>query len=193
MPTQTVLVLDFYRHQFLLTLFGIRVKRESFDMTSLAPVLFNKAIQQNKSIYFIGTEPDIIADTIKNIKNTYPKLNICGFRHGYFSQDERDIVIKKIFQLAPDYVICGMGTPLQEYFLLDLKKEGWSGEGFTCGGFLHQTANRIIYYPEWINRFGLRAFYRMYDEPKLIKRYFIDYPKAVVFILYDLVRFRLGY
>ena len=52
---------------FLLTLFGIRVKRESFDMTSLAPVLFNKAIQQNKSIYFIGTEPDIIADTIKNI------------------------------------------------------------------------------------------------------------------------------
>ena len=114
-------------------------------------------------------------------------------RHGYFSQDDdRSVVIKKIFQLDPDYVICGMGTPLQEYFLLDLKKEGWKGEGFTCGGFFHQTANRIIYYPEWINRFGLRSFYRMYDEPKLIKRYFIDYPKAVVFILYDLVRFRLG-
>ena len=85
-----------------------------------------------------------------------------------------------------------MGTPLQEQFLLSLQASGWSGKGYTCGGFLHQTASQINYYPYWINRLGLRAFYRMYDEPKLVKRYFIDYPKAIVIIFYDLIKYRLS-
>ena len=38
----------------LLNLFGFMCKRKSFDMTSLAPVFFNEAIQNYKSIYFIG-------------------------------------------------------------------------------------------------------------------------------------------
>ena len=85
-----------------------------------------------------------------------------------------------------------MGTPLQEKFLIDLKKNGWSGIGFTCGGFLHQTSNNIIYYPNWIDKFSLRAFYRMYDEPKLIKRYFLIYPLAILLFLYDLFKFRFS-
>ena len=38
----------------LLNVFGFKSKRRSFDMTSLAPVFFNEAIQNDKSIYFIG-------------------------------------------------------------------------------------------------------------------------------------------
>ena len=69
-----------------------------------------------------------------------------------------------------------------------LSKYNWQGIGYTCGGFLHQTANHIQYYPHWINRLGLRAFYRIYDEPKLFKRYFIDYPFAICIIIYDLIK-----
>ena len=39
------------------------------------------------------------------------------------------------------------------------------GVGFTCGGFIHQTANNEIeYYPLWIDRMNLRFVYRMYKE-----------------------------
>ena len=38
----------------LLNVFGFKSKRRSFDITSLAPVFFNEAIQNDKSIYFIG-------------------------------------------------------------------------------------------------------------------------------------------
>lgn len=38
----------------IMQLFGVKLIRESFDMTSLAPVFFNEAIQNDKSIYFIG-------------------------------------------------------------------------------------------------------------------------------------------
>ena len=176
----------------LLNLFGIKYKRKSFDMTSLAPIVFNEAIQQNKSVYFIGTKPKVIDLAIKNIQQKFPELNVCGYRDGYLTSDkDSELVFSEINTLNADYVICGMGTPLQEQFLIDLQNSGWDGLGYTCGGFLHQTANNIEYYPKWITRFGLRAFYRMYDEPKLIKRYFIDYPIAMIVIVYDLIKYKM--
>jgi len=172
----------------LLNLFGFKYKRKSFDMTSLAPVVFNDAINNNKSIYFIGSKPKVVDLAIKNIQDQFPELNICGYRDGYIDQNEMVVVLDIINSLKADYVICGMGTPLQEKFLIDLQKSGWTGKGYTCGGFLHQTAAGIKYYPNWVNTLGLRAFYRMYDEPKLIRRYFIDYPKAIIIILSDLTK-----
>ena len=176
----------------ILNLFGFNCKRQSFDMTSLAPVVFNDAINNNQSIYFIGTKPKVIDLAIKNIQVQFPKLKICGYSDGYIDQDQRLVVFDAINFLKADYVICGMGTPLQEQFLIDLQKSGWAGKGYTCGGFLHQTANGIQYYPSWVNTLGLRAFYRMYDEPKLVWRYFIDYPKAIIIILYDLINDKIS-
>ena len=176
----------------LLNLFGFKYKRKSFDMTSLAPVVFNDAIKNNKSLYFIGSKPKVIDLAIKNIKDRFPKLNICGYRDGYINDNEMVVVLDIINSLKADYVICGMGTPLQEQFLIDLKNSGWTGKGYTCGGFLHQTAAGIRYYPNWVNTLGLRAFFRMYDEPKLIRRYFIDYPHAIIIILFDLLKNKLS-
>lgn len=176
----------------VLRFFGLKVQRKSFDMTSLAPIVFENAIKNNQSVFFIGTKPKVIDLAIQNIQNQFPELNICGFRDGYMSIEERELELIKIKSLNPCFVICGMGAPLQEQFLIDLKNIGWAGKGYTCGGFLHQTANNIEYYPKWITRFGLRAFYRMYDEPKLIKRYFIDYPIAMIVIVYDLIKYKMS-
>jgi len=176
----------------LLNLIGFKeIKRESFDMTSLAPVVFKEAIKENKSIYFIGTKPKIIDKAIDNIKKSYPKLNIIEFRNGYFQDDnERIRCLKHIKELNPDIVICGMGTPLQEEFLIDLKKIGWDGIGYTCGGFLHQVAKDIHYYPAWINKFNLRWAYRIYDEPKLFRRYFLEYTKFFIYFIIDYINYK---
>jgi exopolysaccharide biosynthesis WecB/TagA/CpsF family protein len=175
----------------ILNLFGFKnVCRESFDMTSLAPIVFENAIKEKKSLYIIGTKPQIIDEAIKNIKNLYPELNIIGYRDGYFNNDEdRDKTLRKIKELNPDIVICGMGTPLQEKFLVDLKNMGWKGIGYTCGGFLHQTATNINYYPKWIDKLNLRWLYRIYDEPKLFKRYFFEYPKFIFWFIFDYIKY----
>ncbi len=55
----------------LLNLFGFSRKRKSFDMTSLAPLVFNNAIQNNRSVYFIGTKPKVIDLAIINIKQQF--------------------------------------------------------------------------------------------------------------------------
>jgi exopolysaccharide biosynthesis WecB/TagA/CpsF family protein len=174
----------------ILRIFGFHFIRKSFDMTSLARIIFNKAISESKSVYLIGTKPEVIDQAVNNIREKFINLNICGFRDGYFSVEEKKKILNNIIKLNPDYVICGMGTPKQEEFLLELSKAGWNGRGYTCGGFLHQTAQNIKYYPKWIDLFNLRAFYRVYDEPKLIKRYILEYPIAIIYIVSDLIIYK---
>ncbi len=174
----------------ILRIFSFHFSRQSFDMTSLAPVIFNKAISESKTIYLIGTKPEVIDQAVNNIRDKFHNLNICGYRDGYFSIEEKKEILHNIIKIDPDFVICGMGTPKQEEFLLDLSKAGWNGRGYTCGGFLHQTAQNIKYYPKWIDFLNLRAFYRVYDEPKLIKRYMLEYPVAIIYIVSDLIVYK---
>jgi N-acetylglucosaminyldiphosphoundecaprenol N-acetyl-beta-D-mannosaminyltransferase len=168
-------------------------RRIAFDMAGLAPFVFFYAQIKQKTIFFIGTRPSVIDTAIKNIKSMYPQLRVLGYQHGYFYDNkERENVLDHIVALHPDFVVVGMGTPLQERFLLDLKARGWRGAGFTCGGFLHQTAKRIKYYPDWIDEIYLNALFRLYDEPKLVKRYFVQYPKFLPIFLFDFIKFKIG-
>lgn len=154
-------------------LYGAKVPRLSFDMAGMAVDLFAKlnASGENGNIYFIGAREDTIGETMGIISKAYPGMQIAGWRHGYFRDSaERRETIEKIVALNPDFTIIGMGSPLQEQFAADLKRAGYKGVAFTCGGFLHQTSSRMNYYPEWVNKYNLRAFYRLIKEKGLAKR-----------------------
>ena len=175
-----------------LRLFGIvRVERRSFDMGSYAPHFFEKLLRVQRTVYFIGGEPGEAERAVRKFQEAFPGLRVAGCRNGFFSNDaERRKTLENICAIAPDYVVCGMGTPLQEIFLLDLRRQGWQGTGFTCGGFLHQSAGELYYYPHWINRMNLRWLYRIYREPKLLYRYGWEYPKFVHWFLKDFVQWK---
>lgn len=163
-------------------LWGKRVPRLSFDMSGMAVELFSYLNKEetDRSIYFLGTKQDILEATINQFRINYPLMNIIGYRNGYFiDNDDRKKAIAAIIQSNCDFVIIGMGSPLQEQFAIDLKNAGFKGIAFTCGGFLHQTADRIQYYPNWINRYNLRAFYRLFHEKGMWKRLYnvlIEFP-----------------
>lgn len=154
-------------------LYGHSVTRRSFDMTSLAPVLLEYAEEKHKSVYIVASKQEQVEKTIEIFKDRYPELIVAGYRNGYFSSDdELQREAEHITKIAPDFLIVGMGALIQEHFLLKVKNAGYGGIGFTCGGFIHQTAkDEIEYYPEWANRMNLRFVYRMYKEPHTRKRY----------------------
>lgn len=154
-------------------LYGKRVTRRSFDMTSLAPELLNHLLENHKTLYIVASGQEQVECAAKIFREQYPELRIAGFRNGYFSSDaEMDREASHIVALNPDFLIVGMGALMQEKFLLKVKEMGYQGIGFTCGGFIHQTAkNRIHYYPAWIDKMNLRFVYRMYKEKHTRKRY----------------------
>jgi len=173
-------------------LLGIDVRRASFDLTSLAPIVFKQAERSDLSVAILGAKPQEIINFEKFLIGKYPKLNLVYTRHGYFNNDaERVEAFESLCEVKPDIVVVGMGTPIQESTLIELREMGWSGTGFTCGGFIHQTASTGgDYYPSWINKMNLRWLYRMWDEPKLIKRYFKYYPLFLFYVLKDWMCFR---
>jgi N-acetylglucosaminyldiphosphoundecaprenol N-acetyl-beta-D-mannosaminyltransferase len=165
----------------------INLKRRSFDNSSLAPVVFKNAEREHLKVSIVGTDKDSIYKFVEYMKLSYPKINIVYSRDGYFNDEsEIDEAILNVKNRNSDILIVGMGAIKQEEFLVKVKNTGWNGVGFTCGGFLHQTANKgHEYYPTWIDRYNLRYLYRMWDEPKLIKRYTLDYITFVLLFLRD--------
>lgn len=154
-------------------LWGKKIPRLSFDMTAIAADLFNELSDENnnKSIYFIGAKEDEISKTIEQFRSNFPSMNIIGYRNGYFKSAEEQIdAINAIIEANPDFTVIGMGSPLQEKFALCLKNKGYQGIAFTCGGFLHQTCNKLNYYPEWVNKYNLRSIYRIFHEKGMLKR-----------------------
>lgn len=159
-----------------------KINRFSFDDSSLAPLVFNFAKKNNKTLAVIGTKELFINKAVQTIESKFD-VKVSYHRNGYF-KDSIDLqeCINTINKQNIDIVICGMGTPFQEDFLIKLKKSGWNGYGFTCGGYLHQIATKENYYPVFFDKLNIRWIYRIIDEPKLVKRYFYLYP--IFFIRY---------
>ncbi|MAE86042.1 MAG: glycosyl transferase [Flammeovirgaceae bacterium] len=161
-------------------LFKSKLKRYSFDDTSLAPIVFDYSKKNYLNVAIVGAKPEEVKLAIDNIERKYGKL-VTLFRDGYFnSANNQDNFVKEIINKNIDIVICGMGTPLQEKFLIELKNKGWQGFGFTCGGFIHQSSTNVSYYPKLINKLKLRWVYRMIKEPNTIVRYVVVYPICLI-------------
>lgn len=153
--------------------YGKTVTRHSFDMTSLAPELLEYAEQNGKSVYIVASRQEQVEKAVAIFRERYPKLILAGYRNGYFLTDEEQATeASHIVDVNPDFLIVGMGVLMQEHFLLKVKDAGYNGIGFTCGGFIHQTAkDKIDYYPAWADKLNLRFVYRMIKEKHTRKRY----------------------
>lgn len=153
--------------------YGKTVTRYSFDMTSLAPELLEYAEQNGKSVYIVASRQEQVEKAVAIFRERYPKLILAGYRNGYFLTDEEQATeASHIVDVNPDFLIVGMGVLMQERFLLKVKDAGYNGIGFTCGGFIHQTAkDKIDYYPAWADKLNLRFVYRMIKEKHTRKRY----------------------
>lgn len=151
------------------------VRRRSFDMTSLAKELFEEAAENGKTLYIVASAEDQVKNAVIGIKKWFPRIRFAGYRSGYFnSNEDRQAAIEEIIEVMPDYLIVGMGAIKQEEFLLKTKEAGFTGIGFTCGGFISQTVintKELDYYPRWIDNINLRFLYRMYKEPHTRRRY----------------------
>jgi UDP-Gal:alpha-D-GlcNAc-diphosphoundecaprenol beta-1,4-galactosyltransferase len=154
-----------------------KIDRVSFDFSSIADNVFTFASDEDKSIALVGGNKSEIQTAKKYIESKYPKLKITYFRDGYFSKDDFQTVICDLDDLNVDIIIAGMGTPLQDEFIVSVKKLSKSVKlSFTCGGFLTQTALKGDYYHPLIKRLGLRWLQRCVMHKHVRSRLLKDYP-----------------
>lgn len=156
--------------------YGKHIRRRSPDMVGYFPQLFEYVDSRKLSLCVVGSTQEQMEKAVGKFSAKYKNIVWSHCRNGFFSdENEMEEYAKTIAREQPDFLICGLGSILQERFLLMCKSAGYQGVGFSCGGFIRQIAehNQEKYYPDWINRMNLRFLYRMYKEPHTRKRYAI--------------------
>jgi N-acetylglucosaminyldiphosphoundecaprenol N-acetyl-beta-D-mannosaminyltransferase len=119
--------------------------------------------------YFWGATKEVVEKVIKYYKN---KINVVGWRSGYFKKKELELIIKNINSKEIDILYLAMGTPQKEYMLYDLRDTLKCRFAIGVGGAFNIIAGKQKRAPQWIQDIGMEWFYRLCQEPRrLWKRY----------------------
>jgi N-acetylglucosaminyldiphosphoundecaprenol N-acetyl-beta-D-mannosaminyltransferase len=140
-----------------------------------------RAERQGASFYLLGAAPGVIEETVRCVRQRYPRLDIAGFRDGYFSPSEELGVVAEINAARPDILWISMGVPAEQAFALR-HRDRLTEVGLikTSGGLFDFLAGRHRRAPPWMQAVGLEWFYRILMEPqRLFMRYLTTNPHAL--------------
>jgi N-acetylglucosaminyldiphosphoundecaprenol N-acetyl-beta-D-mannosaminyltransferase len=120
--------------------------------------------------YFLGAEPDVVAEVVDTLSTRHPTLVVAGHHHGYWQHD--DDIVAAVRAARPQLLFLAIPSPRKEFWLhrhLDAM-----GEPFVMGvgGSYDVVAGKVKRAPVLAQRLGMEWFWRLCQEPRrLWKRY----------------------
>ena len=139
---------------------------------------------ENYSIFLFGAKEESLSQSIKNLKNSFPKLNVAGHRNGYYQASEELAIVEMINNSNPDILLLGMPSPKKELFVEKYKNQLQVKYFFGVGGFFDILSGKIKRAPLWMQKGGLEWVYRFMQEPRRMwSRYIIGNIKFIILVL----------
>ncbi len=125
--------------------------------------IIEKNYKTDKSFYFVGGKEEVIEKTIEKLRSDYPGINILGYRNGYLSENDEEILINEIAEKKPDFVFVAMGSPKQELLMCKMyQKHQAIYQGL--GGSFDIYVGNLKRAPEWLRKRGLEGPYRVITD-----------------------------
>lgn len=158
---------------------------ERVATTDLFDDAARRAEDAGASFYLLGATREIMARAVNRVHQRYPRLNIAGYRDGYFSADEEEQVVEAINAVKPDILWVGMGVPGEQRFCVrHSARLTHVGVIKTSGGLFDFVSGANPRAPAWMQSLGLEWAYRMAHEPRrLAYRYLTTSPHALYLLL----------
>jgi UDP-Gal:alpha-D-GlcNAc-diphosphoundecaprenol beta-1,4-galactosyltransferase len=154
-----------------------KILRASFDLTSVGKDFLEFAERKKLRVAIIGSNEYENDTACNNLCSLFSDLNIVFKHHGFFNKSNFKDIYSKINSSGANYLVVGMGTPMQELFAICCKKYCPNLILIlTCGGFLTQTAMKSDYYHPLIKKLGLRWFQRAFLHQHVRERLIKHYP-----------------
>lgn len=151
----------------------------------ICPKLFALSAARQWSNFLFGCAEGVPERAAANLTKTFPGLPIAGTLHGYWDvvrgnpgrYDEADItmMVDAINASNADILHVSLPTPMQQTWVWDVADRLQVPVIITGGSYLDHLAERVYWYPGWVNRMRLGWAYRLSREPgRLWKRYSLD-------------------
>ncbi len=122
------------------------------------------------SIYLLGSKPEVAEVAAFKLSEKYPNLRVLGTHDGYFDDDGEMAIIDDINILKPDVVFVGLGSPKQELWIHKYKRILNCKVLIGIGGGIDVWAGHAKRAPHWVQKIGLEWLFRLFQEPRRIKR-----------------------
>ena len=145
--------------------------------------MIEECAKNSQSVALVGAKPQIVEKAKENLEKEISGLYITYAHDGYFSNDEEIINELKIRQ--PRLVLCALGSPKQEEFIIKAKQVLPNALFVGVGGSFDVWSGVVERAPEIYQKLGLEWLYRTVKEPKRFKRIFPTLPLFVLKVLRD--------
>lgn len=134
--------------------------------------LLESANEEQRSVYFLGARPEVLAQLLNRVRERYPRLVVAGSRDGYFGDDEAASVAAGIADSHADMLFLGISSPKKENFLARFGPELDVPLLHGVGGSFDVLAGVTRRAPDAWQRLGFEWAYRLLQEPgRLWNRY----------------------
>lgn len=149
------------------------------------------AEKKGYSIYLLGARQKVTERTTEVIRNRYPEIKIAGFRNGYFSKNDWPIIAQELKDSGAQIIFVGITSPLKEYLVEYLQKEGVEAVLMGVGGSFDVVSGKIPRAPLFMQKAGLEWLFRVFQEPgRLWKRYLIGNTRFIISVYREKYRKR---
>jgi N-acetylglucosaminyldiphosphoundecaprenol N-acetyl-beta-D-mannosaminyltransferase len=155
--------------------------------------LLGAAAEHGLRVYFLGAKPEVVKTLVERSRVLHPKLQIAGFRDGYFGPDDHQRIVEEIRASGAHMLFVGMPTPFKEIWCERHRQRLEVPVIMGVGGSFDVLAGFIKRAPRWAQSLGLEWFWRLMMEPrKLWKRYLTTNSEFIWLAGREIVARRLG-
>jgi N-acetylglucosaminyldiphosphoundecaprenol N-acetyl-beta-D-mannosaminyltransferase len=154
---------------------------ERVATTDLFHDVAKMAQERGIRFYLLGGTSSIMEHAVRRARALYPRLEIVGYRDGYFNSDEEPAIVEAIDAARPDILWVGLGAPSEQSFAMR-NRDRLRNVGIikTSGGLFDFLSGKSRRAPKWMQAGGLEWAFRTWLEPKrLAGRYIVTNPHAV--------------
>ncbi len=144
--------------------------------------LCQQAQTQNLSVFFVGSQTEILSRMRKRLEQEFPQLNIAAMEplpfHPLTAIEDAEL-INKINSSGAGVVLVSLGCPKQEHWMAQHKNKIQAvmigvGGVFPVYAGIHKRAPRIL------RDLGLEWLYRLIQEPRRLgRRYILTIPPFI--------------
>lgn len=145
--------------------------------------LLKMSAQQAYSVFLLGATQEVVEKTANIIKNLYPNLIIAGYQHGYFWDNEAEVV-EKIHKSKAQLLFVAITSPKKEIFIDRWHEQLGVGFVMGVGGTFDVVAGKVKRAPLWMQKGGLEWFYRVLQEPRRMWKRYLTTNSQFLFLLF---------
>ena len=135
--------------------------------------------EHDASIYWVGGAPGIARGALERLAERTPALRVAGSHDGFFAKQgsENDEVIARINTADPSVLIVGMGTPIQEEWVVANRARIAAPIVWCIGATADFITGAQVRAPAIMAKTGFEWLHRLAQDPKrMFGRYVIGNP-----------------